>query len=154
MRTVELHHQRVVVRRAVKGMTMALNLPLRSFLGVALHLQPPVDEATGTVAVMLEHRDPALSLPLYTATDGLDIVAEWRSWACVLGLPLLIGLQDGALREAFPQLGTLRVDAPAGRRRRRNAIRHRRPRFLLRRQPGRSGLRTVHRGEREIIART
>jgi hypothetical protein len=152
-RVVELHQQRVILRRAVRGMTMAVNVPLRAFLGVALHMQPPLGGEDGTVAVVLEHRDPGLSLPLYIATDGVDIIAEWRSWAQVLGLPLLVGEQNGALREAFPQLGVLRVWSPTQRRRRRSAVQKRRPRFLARRAVRRGAPRIVHRDEREIIAR-
>lgn len=153
-RLVELHQQRVIVRRAVQGMTMAVNLPLHAFLGVAMHLAPP-DLADGaTVSIILEHRDPCLSLPLYVASDGIDIIAEWHSWARVLGLPLLVGERDGALREAFPQLGPLRVATPRARRRRYGAIKTRRPRFLMRRRAGRAGDMPVYRGEREMIARS
>ena len=153
-RLVELHRQRVIVRRAVAGMTMAVNLPVHAFLGVALHVRTPRTTQPGEVAVVLEHRDPSLSLPLYVATDAVDIVAEWHSWAQVLGLPLLVADPDGALREAFPQIGPLRVSEPLNRRRRRGAVRQRRPRFLVRRKPGRGGKLLVHCGEREIIART
>jgi hypothetical protein len=72
----------------------------------------------------------------------------------VLKLPLLIAVPDGTLRQPFAQLGTLRVAAAAPRRRRRNAVKARRPSILMRRQPKRlAGEPTVHRGEREIIAR-
>jgi hypothetical protein len=152
-RLVELHQRRVIVRRAVRGMTMAVNVPLRAYLGVALHLQAPYGEELGTVSVRLEHRDPGLSLPLFVASDGVDIIAEWHSWARVLGLPLLVGEHDGALREAFPQLGLLRIAAPIARRRWRGSVRRRRPSILLRRKPGQAGAMPVHRGEREIIAR-
>jgi hypothetical protein len=48
----------------------------------------------------------------------------------------------------------LKAGKSAPRRRRRNAIKNRRPRFLLRRRPGvQSADPTVHRDEREIIAR-
>ena len=75
----------------------------------------------------LEHRDPGLSVPLYEALDNDDVVAEWQLWARVLGRPLLIAELDGTLREPFRQMGTLRVGAVAPRRRRRNAIKRRRP---------------------------
>jgi len=153
-RLVELHRQHVIVRRAVSGMSMAVNLPVHAFLGVALHVRTPRLTQPGQVAVVLEHRDPGLSLPLYVATDAIDIVAEWHSWASVLSLPLLVVDPDGALREAFPQVGPLRVSAPADRRRRHGAVRQRRPRFPLRRKLGRRGEQPVHRGEREIIARS
>src|SRR5262245_972456 len=55
MRLVEVHPQRVIMRRAVRGMTMAVNLPVHAFLGVALHLRPPHYTGAGSVAVVLEH---------------------------------------------------------------------------------------------------
>ena len=152
-RLVELHRQRVIMRRAVAGMTMAVNLPVHAFLGIALHVRTPPIAQAGQVAVVLEHRDPGLSLPLYVAADASDVIAEWHSWSQVLGLPLLVAEPDGALREAVPQIGALRVSAPAIRRRRRGAVRQRRPRFLVRRKAGQDGKRSVHSGEREIIAR-
>ena len=63
-------------------------------------MEPPAeDDMPGTVSIVLEHRDPGLSLPLFRATDGVDIVAEWQSWARVLGVPLLVAEADGRLRE-------------------------------------------------------
>jgi hypothetical protein len=104
--------------------------------------------------VMLEHGDPAL--PLFSATESNDIVAEWQCWGRVLGLPLLIVESDGSLREPFARFGTqLRIKAPTWRRRRRSAIARRRPARILRRRPGaRPETSVVHRGELEIIARS
>jgi hypothetical protein len=154
VRYVELTRERVVVRRAVRGVKMTINLPVTAYLGLALRMEPPAGETPGAVSIVLEHRDQALSLPLYRAANGNDIVAEWQSWARVLQLPLLVAEADGRLREAFDRIGTLRVAAPNRRRRRRSAIRQRRPSILLRRKVGRSIDRAVvHRDEREIIAR-
>jgi hypothetical protein len=72
----------------------------------------------------------------------------------VLGLPLLIAESDVSTR--FARFGAhLRIEAPTRRRRRRSAIARRRPARMLRRRPG-QGPQTpvVHRGEREIIARS
>jgi len=152
LRVVDLHRERVVLRRALSGMRMAVNLPVAAYRGVAIRL----DAATETppfVAVTLEHPDAALSLPLYASTDTDDIVAEWQIWGRVLGLPLLIGETDGTMREAFVRIGQLRVAAPTWRRRRRSAITRRRPSRLLRRQVGRTDMTSViYRGEREISA--
>jgi Family of unknown function (DUF6101) len=153
-RVVDLHRERVVVRRSVRGMRMALNLPLTAFRGVAIRLTGKADEPPTAIAVVLEHGDPALSLPLFSSSASDDIVAEWQSWGRVLGLPLLIAERDGSLREPFARLGALRIEAPTWRRRRRTAIARRRPSVLLRRRAG--GLPNspaIHRGEREIIAR-
>ena len=57
-------------------------------------------------------------------------------------------------RTPFGRLGGVRVGAVAPRRRRRNAIKARRPTIFLRRRPGAMPeLPLVHRDEREIVAR-
>ena len=86
---------------------------------------------------MLEHRDPGLSVPLYRAADGDDVVAEWKSWARVLRLPLLVAERDGTLREPFDRIGRVRVARPAARRRRRSAIKRAGPRSCCGGKPGR-----------------
>jgi len=154
-RVVDLHRERVVVRRSVRGMRMALNLPVAAFRGVAIRLTGAANEPPTAIAVVLEHGDPALSLPLFSSTTSDDIVAEWQSWGRVLGLPLLVAEQDGSLREPFARLGAVRIEAPAGRRRRRGVVARRRPSFLVRRRAGvPPATPTLHRGEREIIARS
>jgi len=155
LRIVDLHRDGVVLRRCVRGMRMALNLPLSAFRGVAIRLSGNADDAPTEVAVILEHGDPALSLPLFASNESDEIMAEWRSWGRVLGLPLLVGDRDGSLRQPFAQLGALRIETAAGRRRRRTSIARRRPALLRRRRvgPGADAA-VVHRGEREIIARS
>jgi hypothetical protein len=154
IRQVELSRERVVLRRAVRGIKMAVKIPIAAYLGVAIRIEPPTAGQNGAVAVVLEHRDPGLSLPLFRANDGSDIVAEWQSWARVLMLPLLIAEPDGNLREPFAHIGAVRIAAPIRRRRRRSAIRARRPTLSLRRRLVRQpATRVVHQGEREIIAR-
>lgn len=154
VRQVELHRERVVLRRAVRGMRMSVRLPVSAFRGVALRLIPADGEDPATVTVMLAHNDQALSVPLYAACDSDNISAIWKAWGRVLGLPLLVADDDGALREPFERLGAIVVDTPRTRRRRRSSLKRRRPSILLRRKPGRciDGAR-VHRGEHEIIAR-
>jgi hypothetical protein len=144
LRIVDLHRERVVLRRALCGMRMAVNLPVR------------LDAATETPpfgAVTLEHADASLSLPLFASTDTDDIVAEWQIWGRILGLPLLISDTDGTMREAFARMGRLRIEAPTWRRRRRSTIARRRPSRSLHRRVGRADrVFFVHRGEREITA--
>ena len=105
LRIVDLHRERVVFRRAVRGMRMTLSLPVNSFRGVAIRLLPDADKIPSAIAVVLEHGDPALSLPLFAASGSDDILAEWQSWGRVLGLPLLVVEGDGSLREPFARLG-------------------------------------------------
>ena len=103
---------------------------------------------------MLEHRDSALTVPLFVADEGDEAMVEWKSWSRVLGVPLLVDDGDGALREPFRRIGQLGVGAVLPRKKRRAAIRWRRPSILMRRKPGRPATEpAVHRREREIIAR-
>ena len=154
LRSIELDREQVVVRRAVRGVPMRLAVKVSEFLGVAIRVIPPDEHQAGAIAVMLEHRDEGLSVPLMVATDaGHDVVAEWQRWAQVLGRPLLIADGDG-FREPFARLGAVRIGTPVPRRRRRATLRRRRPSILMRRKPGRARSEPrVHRGEHEIIAR-
>jgi len=154
IRQIEVGRDRVVMRRAVRGIPMKVGVPVAEFRGVSLRILPPRGDTTAAIAVTLDHCDAALSVPLFVAADGDDGVATWKSWGRVLGLPLLLVDQDGTAREAFSQVGRLVVGKPLPRRRRRAAVKWRRPRILMRRKPARlSENPTVHRGEREIIAR-
>jgi hypothetical protein len=146
-REVELTRERVVLRRAVAGMRMAVNLPVSTYRGVSIRVIE-----TG-VAVVLEHRDPGLTLPLYVAADGDGVSAEWRIWADVLGLPLLVADESGTVHEPFARIGALRIGEVRTRRRRRNAIKKRHPSILLRRKITRIAVAQIYHGEREIIAR-
>lgn len=153
VRHVELHRERVVVRRSVRGMRMALNMPLSAFSGIAIRLIAGEGGQPGTVSVILEHKDPGLALPLFVSAEADDAMAEWRIWGNVLGLPLLVE-DEGTLREPFARMGGVRIERVRARRRRRNAIKRRRPTMPLRRAAGRlTGATPVYRGEREIIAR-
>lgn len=154
VRQVELHRERVVLRRAVRGMRMSVGVPVSAFRGVVLRLIPAEGGQPAAVTVMLDHNDHALSVPLYAASDSDDVTAIWKAWGRVFGLPLLVAENDGVLREPFARLGSLAVDDPQPRRRRRSVLKRRRPSILLRRKPGRrfEELRVL-RGEHEIIAR-
>jgi Family of unknown function (DUF6101) len=133
VRQIELHRERVVLRRAVQGMRMAVSVRITDFLGVALR---GIDDGT---MLVLRHRDPSLTIPLGISTDPDEIATRWLMWSELFALPQL---HDDEPRE------------PAPRRRRRNAVRWRRPRFLMRRRVG-SLLNPaqIYRDEREIIAR-
>jgi hypothetical protein len=155
LRHVELHRERVILRRAVQGMRIALNVPVKAFRGVAIRLIPEQENRRAGVGVYLEHLDPALSIELYSAENSDDVVAEWQLWSRVLGVPPLVAGSDGEFSTPFPQLGAVRIKAPTQRRRRRSPLSRRRPKFLARRRAGVSRVvPLVHQGEREIIART
>ena len=132
VRQVELHRERVVLRRAIKGMRMAVNVRVSDFLGVTLR------DIKDSQMLVLQHRDPSLSITLCVSEDRDEIANAWLMWSELFSLPQI----EDEVRE------------PAPRRRRRNAIRARRPKFLMRRRIGALlDAATIFRGEREIIAR-
>jgi hypothetical protein len=133
VRRIEIHRERVVLRRAIQGMRMAINVRVSDFRGIALR---GIDDAQMLVLV---HRDPSLTIPLGVSSDRDEISAAWQMWSDIF---------------ALPQLPEDKAFEPAARRRRHNAIRARRPKFLVRRRGGGAlDAANVHRGEREIIAR-
>ena len=132
IRQIELHRERVTLHRAVRGMKMTISVRVSEFIGVTLR-----DTSHGRALVLL-HRDPSLAIPLLVTEDAGECAAAWQTWSEILALPQLA---DDS-RE------------PAPRRRRKNAIRERRPSFLMRRRSGGPlNPAAIHQGEREIIAR-
>lgn len=153
VRLIELHRDHLVLRRRVAGMPMKLRLDLSTYEGLAVALLDPEGDGEG-VAIVLVHADPGLCVTLYSAPHIDDVVAEWRRWTADLGLPMLVTEEDGTRHPAYAMIGRLSVGTSGARRRRRGALKHRRPTVFRRRAPGRpvAGL-AVHRGERELIAR-
>ncbi|RDV04945.1 DUF6101 family protein [Undibacter mobilis] len=153
VRVVEVHRERVVMRRSLAGMVMAINMPVAAYDGIALRLVRGRPGAAATVEVSLEHKDPGLTLPLYASDHGDDAIAEWQSWSKVLGLPMLFA-DESQTCTAGAYLGAVRVSKVRPRRRRHSSLRRRRPMFLTRRKAGRAvDTMAIHRGEHEIIAR-
>ena len=72
VRKIELHRERVVLHRAVKGMRMAINVRVSDFLGVALR---GLDDAQ---MLVLAHRDPALNITLCVSSDHEEIASAWQ----------------------------------------------------------------------------
>ena len=134
VRQVEIHRERVVLRRRVAGMRMAVNVRVCDFIGIGLR-------GIGGEAQMLAliHRDPSLTVPLGISADREELAAAAAMWSEIF---------------ALPQLPEEKRREPAARRRRRNVIAKRRPRFLVRRRAGDTARElSIHHGEREIIAR-
>src|SRR3954468_21818837 len=100
VRNVELDRERITLRREVRGISMKIGVRVAEFAGVTMRTLPPEGEEPAAVAIMLEHRDNGLTVPLFVATEGDDAMAQWKSWARVLGVPLLIADGAGALRAA------------------------------------------------------
>ena len=80
---IELHRERVVLRRALHGMQMAINVRVSDFLGVALR---GIDDAQMLVLV---HRDPSLTIPLCVSSDRDEIASAWQMWSDIFALPQL-----------------------------------------------------------------
>ena len=134
VRQVELHRERVVLRRAVLGMRMAVNVRVSDFLGIGLR---GIDGEAQMLALV--HRDPSLTIPLGISADREELDAASAIWSEIFGLP---------------QLPEEKRREPAARRRRSNIISKRRPRFLVRRRAGDAAREMpIHCDEREIIAR-
>ncbi len=133
VRQIELHRERVVLHRAVRGMRMAVTVRVSDFLGIASR---GLDDSR---MLVLLHRDPSLSIPLCVSADDSEIETASLAWSEIFALPVLPEDQP-------PE--------PAQRRRRHTAIRSRRPGFLVRRRAGDLiGAPGNYQGEREIIAR-
>src|ERR1700726_1719121 len=54
--------------RSVRGIRVGLNMPVAAYRGVAIRLSGETGKTPTSIAVVLEHRDPALSLPLFAST--------------------------------------------------------------------------------------
>ncbi|MBN9584566.1 MAG: hypothetical protein BGN84_14525 [Afipia sp. 62-7] len=135
IRHIEINRERVTVRRAIGGIRMAINVRVRDFLGIARR------ETNNGHALVLVHQDPSLSVPLLVTSDELHLDLAWQMWGDLFALPQIED-ETGDTRD------------PSPRRRRRNIIKDRRPKFLVRRKAGREATeRAIFRGEREIIAR-
>jgi hypothetical protein len=149
---VYIDRQQVIVKRRLAGLPLTLVQPVNIFLGVFAEVAPGTEPGTLKARIGLMHRDPAMSIEL-ASDDRLEGLADdWCAWGEALGLPLLLVGPDGSVtRVDDPDHPARAPMAPS--RRRVAALTARRPRFLLRRKPGRPGASAVHRGEREIIAR-
>ncbi len=159
VRDVELHRERVVLRRSLRGMQMAISMPVSAFAGVVLEvmLSDRGWTAEAAAAVVLAHKDPTLALPLLVTPHVDDAVAAWRQWSRTLGLPLLVEGENG-WREPSTctgrEFGHVRIARPRPRRRRRSPLKLRRPSMPLRRAFVKHPVAArVHRGEGDIIAR-
>jgi len=149
--SVTLDSRGAVIRKVLtkSGLPLSIALPARAFKGVAARA---IDHGDGTVTVTLElhHTDVALCVPLLVAHDLDDIAADWRAWAELYSLPMMMVEADGVARPL--EDGSLQQAASPSRRRRHHQIADRRPRFLVRRTTGKMGFRMKIEG-REIIAR-
>ncbi|MCW6507135.1 DUF6101 family protein [Lichenifustis flavocetrariae] len=148
-REIAISNTHVTINRRVGGVEMHVALAVSAYRGVALCLRPGVDEAL-VYQVCLVHPDADLTVVLDEAFDDRNIIADWRLWARVLGLPALVEREIGRYEVAEGTPDSSAADVALPRRYRPSKTR---PNFLARRKPGLTGEALVHAGEREIIAR-
>jgi hypothetical protein len=151
-RIIEIHREGVVLSRCMAGMDMTLRVPLSRYQGVAVRYFPGENPDDDRIAVMLEHDDPGLSIPLYVDSEGDDLLFQWRMWSKSLARPLLIAAPDGSVGLCNARLGALDIAQSIERRRRRSALARRHSSARLRRRKGHSRPMPVHQ-EPEISAR-
>jgi len=149
---IYLDHKMVIVKRRLSGLPLTVCVPTKTFRGVAVRASASDDGETVTVSIELLHADPALSVPLATADDYDNIVADWRAWAKALRLPLIVIEPDGTVAEPVSYVGVLRHDGALARRH--AGTRYRRTRFMRRRKPGNKAISDIRLDKHEIIART
>jgi hypothetical protein len=148
-RAIEIARDRVVIRRTVAGVAMAVRVASAAYLGVSLRVSGLQDGRFRYEARLL-HRDPDLSVLLAEGNDQETIAAEWREWVRVLRLPALVGRSEIGDVEVNLEVTDLARRRPAPRRRGK-AVAARRARFLLRRKVGRSSFRPAIEGDRPIL---
>lgn len=143
---------RLEAARRLGAIAEKIVLPLGDYRGVAIRIVPGATENEDRVVIVLSHSSAAQEVVLVEAEDDENVIAEWRLFGSVLGLPLLVEGLDGRTVAAEERLGEVHISRVRPRRRH-SLLAGRRPRFLTRRRTGKLPLVPfVHFGEREIIA--
>jgi hypothetical protein len=149
-REIAVSRDGIEFRRAVRGVQMRVQLPFSEFQGIAVRVIAAGGGAP-MIFLSLEHSDDALSVLLQATEDSDESAEAARKWSRVTGRPILIAGEDGRLRNPA-SIGSRMAGVP--RRKRRSALRNRRTAFRLRSQRAACSIeKSVHFGEREIIAR-
>ena len=90
-RVVDLHRERVVVRRCVGGMRMALNLPVAAFRGVAIRLtgaiNSPRPPSRWCLSTAIRRCRCRCFLPVRATTSWLNGNPGAGCWVCRSSLP-------------------------------------------------------------------
>ena len=141
----------IVQRQRHAGPTVTQTIPLTSYRGVAVRMEPAGADGHVQIFVELLHTDPALTLPLILGEMPEDVAADWQAWGRALNLPLLVIGQDGSVSAPLGDFGGIVTSRPRPRRRH-SFFAGRRPRFLTRRKTGHARP-TEQLSFREIIAR-
>jgi hypothetical protein len=126
MQRIAFNREWVTIGRRIAGLETSVNVPTRSYRGVALQAF-----GEGGFRIMMRHVDPGLDVALAEAPDDAEVIADWRRFGDLMGLPLLVEDTQGRVREVPDG----RAVMPAARRYG-SPLKNRRPRFLAMRLPG------------------
>jgi hypothetical protein len=116
----------VTIARRIAGLETSVNVPTESYRGVVLQAA-----ADGRFRILMRHVDPGLDVAIADAPDDAEVIADWRRYGRMTGLPLLVEDAEGRLSA----LEELRPVKPAERRYG-SPLKLRRPRFLALRETG------------------
>lgn len=149
-RKVSIGRAHVLIERKLAGIAMRIGVATSAYRGIALSLGTTRSGAS-LYRVSLTHRDPDLSVDLYSAQHDRDIVAQWGAWAAYFALPKLVEREPGRFETAEKQLGAVALGKGRKLRRRGATLSKRRPRIGLRRRVPRRPVPQLVQNEREII---
>jgi hypothetical protein len=121
---VVLSRDWVAIGRRIAGLETSVNVPTQSYRGVALQAF-----GEGGFRIVMRHVDPGLDVALAEAPDDSEVIADWRGFGRLTGLPLLVEDAEGLVREIADD----RPCRPFGRRYG-SPLKLRRPRFLAMRE--------------------
>mgnify|MGYP000162147246 CR=1 FL=1 len=147
-----LDRDKAVIKRRIAGVPVTVVVPANGFDGVMVRIVPGAAPGEIVAALILKHPDNALSITLAETDTSDELAVLWSRWAQTLNLPMLVCDLGGKVKpiEAYSAMPAAN---PAPRRKLR-LLTGRRPRFLNKRNVGRTGLiAECHANEREIIAR-
>lgn len=147
-----LDRETIIIKRQSTDEPVNAIIGVKAYSGVMVQVTPSAEAGSVCAQLILKHADDNLSVILAETGNPEELATIWPTWARTLSLPMLVCDLGGKVKplEAYSARAAVRP-AP---RRRLPLLTGRRPRFLVRRKTGLpAAAETVHRGEREIIAR-
>ena len=125
--------QHIAIKRRLHGISMQLEIPARSYIGVVLSLFTGND-GLPFYRISMPHPDPDLAIVLFEARDDRDILAVWKAWAKFFALPKLMERHPGELECEARHIGATIMGSRPLWRRRGGALAKRKPKLLNRRR--------------------
>lgn len=110
----------VTISRRIAGLETSVNVPTHSYRGMVLQAF-----GEGSFRIVMRHVDPGLDVTLAEAPDDCEVIADWRAYGRLTGLPLLVEDDEGRVREIADERPCQSVNRRYG-----SPLKLRRPRFL------------------------